>query len=489
MSALADRGEPRRLAASAAIILLAGLLQFHLLTRDSRFHSDEAFFMTFARGAAIKGDWLLSGSLDKPPLSIYLSALSMMAVGVSVDGTGVLQLDVYAGEFAGALPNVMLALLFTALMMRLAWQRYRDWTSALFAGLLSATSPCLASYGASAFTDMSLLFFALAAFYFAGSRRCPWKWAGAALALGLAFWSKQQAIFVAALLALLLIRGRTDWRAWLRFALPLGAALLALLAWDAARPEASIFLQAAVNNAPDQLLAPPASWPQRLAHLLGASLWLLGPPGLSLLLLAGAALAAYRHADLLRSDRGLAAAIGVYLVIHLVFGFRLYDRFLLLLLPLIILLVARGLAALGEIHARRRPRLLVVAAVLLGAAGTFSGQTPLTSGRGTVAGIDELADHLNSKPVATVIYDRWLGWQLDYYLGPWHDKRRVYHPAPDALVADALSLDEVGARYFVSPLGHPYERWVDALHDAGFAVAVDYRSDHFIAFRLLPPIN
>ncbi|MCE2473734.1 MAG: hypothetical protein J4G18_17900, partial [Anaerolineae bacterium] len=197
----------------------------------------------------------------------------------------------------------------------------------------------------------------------------------------------------------------------------------------------------------------------------------------------------YRRPGLLRSDRGLMAALGLYLAIHVIFGFRLYDRFLLLLLPLLILPVARGLAALGEIYAHRKPRLIVLAAILLGALGTFNGETPVIRGRAAYAGIDELADYLNSKPVATVIYDRWLGWQLDYYLGTWHDKRRVYHPAADALVADALRLDETGARYFTSPLALPYEPWIDALHDAGFAQEVDYRSDRFIAFRLLPPNN
>ena len=329
----------RRLAAGAAIILLAGLLQFHLLTRDTRFHSDEAFFMTFARGAAVKGDWLLSGALDKPPLSIYLSALSMIAVGNTADAAGVLQLDIYAGEFAGALPNVLLALLFTALMMRLAWQRYRDMSAALFAGLLSATSPFLASYGASAFTDMSLLFFSLAAFYFACNRR----WGHAGVALGLAFWAKQQAIFVAVFLALLLIRDRAGRRGWLRFALPLGAALLALLAWDAARPEASIFVQAAANNAPDTLLAPPGSWLERLAHWLRAATWLLGPPAIAPLLLAGAALGAIRRPGRSRSEGAILAALCVYLFMHAAFRVNLYDRYLLLLLPLLILPVARGL--------------------------------------------------------------------------------------------------------------------------------------------------
>ena len=332
---------------------------------------------------------------------------------------------------------------------------------------------------------MSLLFCSLAAFYFVGRRR----WAAAGLALGLAFWGKQQALFVLIFLTFLLLKDRAGWRVWLRFSLPLGVSLLALLAWDAARPETSIFLQAAANNTPDQLLAPPDAWLARLVQLLQAALWLPGPPAATLLLLAGAAFAVLKRPARFAADRSLVAALCLYLGIHIIFGFNLYDRFLLLLLPLLILPLARGLAALSEIHARRNLRVIVLAAVLLGAAGTFSNQTPAIGGRGAYAGIDELAAHLNGKPVATVIYDRWLGWQLDYYLGTWHDKRRVYHPTPDALVADALSLDEQGARYFASPLDLPYERWIDALHDAGFAVEVDYRSDRFIAFRLLPPNN
>ena len=147
------------------------------------------------------------------------------------------------------------------------------------------------------------------------------------------------------------------------------------------------------------------------------------------------------------------------------------------------------MAALGETYPRWRPRLPLLVAIALGAAGTVAGPGPLSAERAAVAGIDELADWLNHKPVATVLYDRWLGWQLDYYLGVWHDKRRVYHPTPDALVADALSLDEIGPRYFVAPLGKPYERWLDALHDAGFAHEVDYRSERFIGIRLLSPKN
>ena len=175
---------------------------------------------------------------------------------------------------------------------------------------------------------------------------------------------------------------------------------------------------------------------------------------------------------------------------HAVFRVNLYDRYLLLLLPLLILPVARGLAALCESYASRLLPPIVVALVLISAVGTFNGHTPVAGDRVAYWGIDELADYLKGKPVATVIYDPWLGWQLDYYLGPWHDKRRVHYPTADcAGRRRAVKLDERGARYLVTPLGKPYEAWLAALRDAGFAVREAYRRGRFLAFRLLPPKN
>ena len=86
--------------------------------------------------------------------------------------------------------------------------------------------------------------------------------------------------------------------------------------------------------------------------------------------------------------------------------------------------------------------------------------------------------HLNAKPVATVIYDPWLGWELGYYLGQWHDKRRVHYPTPAALVAGALALDEASATAtFVAPVDQPHDDWLAALRGLGFGVDVDYERD------------
>ncbi len=484
---MAERGLPaRRLALGALILLLASLLQFHHLTRDQRFLPDEAFFMTFARGAAVNGDWLLPGALDKPPLSLYLSALSMAAVSNTADAAGVLRLDPHVGEFAGALPNVMLAILLTALMMRLARRVWRDEPAGLLAGLLTAISPYMLAFGASAFTDLSMLIFSVAALVLALDGR----WALAGLALGLAFWGKQQAVFAAVpILAILVAHGerRGD---WLRFLLPLSAIIAALLLWDAARPETSVFLQAAANNAPESWLAPPSDWLTRLMDWLGRGAWLLGPPLATAGLLALSALGFVGRAGQSRrtatTARVLVGGLSLYLGAHAVLGFNLYDRYLLLALPPLIMLAAGGLSAICRRFGRSHFKLIPIAVALLSAVWSVSNGSRVGESRKTQAGIDALAAHLNSKPVATVIYDPWLGWQLGYYLGQWHDKRRVHYPTADALVAGALALDETGDRYFVAPADQPHEDWLAALRAAGVEVNLDYEREGFRVYRLSP---
>jgi len=475
-------------AAALLILLLASFFQFHQAARGYRFLPDEAFFMTFAREAAVKGAWLLPGPLDKPPLSIYVSALSMVFVAVSSDADGVLQLDAHVGEFAGVLPNALLAILLTALMMRLAGRVYGGAWAAVFAGLLTVASPHWLAYGASAFTDMSLLFCSALALVFALTGR----WSGAGLALSLAFWSKQQAVFFSVLVMMLLLAGGGRRRDWLRFGLSLVIGGAALLIWDMARPETSIFLQAAVNNAPEGWLAAPPLWAGRLASWLGLVLWLLGPPLVTGVLLLGAAFVSLRRAGTHRRMASVERALLIYcagaIAVFAILQFNFYGRYLLLILPPLIVLAAGQLARLPEAAARGQS-LRFGFAILLIASGMWSLNRggSLGAARRANDGLDALAAHLSAKPVATVIYDPWLGWELGYYLGPWHDKRRVHYPTPAALVAGALALDEDGDRYFIAPIDQTHEDWLAALRRAGFGVSVDYERDRFIVYRMRPP--
>jgi hypothetical protein len=98
-----------------------------------------------------------------------------------------------------------------------------------------------------------------------------------------------------------------------------------------------------------------------------------------------------------------------------------------------------------------------------------------------------LAQHLNAKPVATVVYDRWLGWQLHYYLGQWTDKRLTYYPTPSAWVKDALALQETAVRYFVGVKGENVGAWLFVACEAGFGVALDWHQPPYSVYALTPP--
>jgi len=466
------------LALGCAIILLASALQFSQLSQDLRLLPDEAHFMTFARGAAVNGDWLLPGPLDKPPLSIYGSALALVAFGIHADSAGVLQLEPLQGEFAGKLPNVFMALMTVALL--LCWARRLRAGALLTAaiGIFGASSPYMLAYGASAFTDMSMLFALTVAAVLAQRNR--WGWAG--LALGAAFCCKQQA-----LLALPLFLGWIWWTSpraasWLRLLLPFAALCTALLLWDSARMEPSLFLQAAANNAPDVLLAAPATWLPRLSLWLERSAWLLAVP---LLTVAAFALAApgSRHAA------ACLFPLVAYSCLHIILQVPLYDRYVLPLLPLLLGFVARALASAAK--PLQGALLLLSLAGLGGSAIALSAPArPAIGGdRASQAGIAALAEHINRLPTATVLYDPWAGWQLGYYLGQWHDKRRVHYPTAQALVAGALALDEAQPRYFVVPLAEAYTSWLRSLQAAGFAPTLAASYGQFALYRLLPPKN
>lgn len=472
------------LIARLLVVLLASLLQAYQLGRDLRFHPDEANFMTFARGAAVNGDWMLPGALDKPPLTIYLSAFSMAATGVVADAEGVLHLDPLVGEFAARFPNVMLAITLAALMMRLAWVSFRHEAVALAAGLLTALSPFVLAFGATAFTDIGLLFCSVLALYCLARRR--YGMAGAAL--GLAFWCKQQALFILPLVVLLLWSKRAKRASLIRLATPLALVSLLLVAWDTARPETSVFLLGSANNLPTQWIADPADWPQRLMEWTRLGLWLLGPPLLTASLTSLVILGRFRGfvSITLSSDaRIYLVYVVAFIALHTMVAFNQYDRYLLLVLPPLILVLSSQLPRLPWRKGLTK-RLWLSAALTLVVLTFWSLRNglPIAGDRGRHDGIDDLALFLDSKPVATVIYDPWLGWELGYYMGQWNDKRRVHYPSAEALREGALALDEIGDRYLVAPVDRAHEDWVAALRAAGFAVAIDYQQDRFIVYRI-----
>ena len=471
------------------IILLGAGLRIHALVRDTRFHSDEALFSTFARAAALNGDWWLSGALDKPPLVLYLNALSQVVVGDN--------------EFASRLPGVLASVLLLPVMYALAKSLYDNPTVVVYgdlprqlpiiALLLTALSPFALAFSATALTDGPMLLFMTLALWMLARNR--WGWSG--LWLGLGFASKFQALFYLPLLvALGWAMGAFSLKRYTRLLLAFALIVVLLVFWDAARPGMGVFALAAANNNPARLIRADEIIP-RLQTWLHHGQFLLGPGWFTAVLIVTALVViGWRIA---RQPRRRHTMIDVMLLnfslgyglLHWLIAFNTFDRYLLLVLPPVILLVARGIEAFNRQAVAARSVWLLPAAlslVLLSPAiATVEGRREINITYRQYTGIDDLAAFLNQQPVATVIYDRWLGWELGYYLGQWHDKRLTYYPTPRALVADALALCEIGPRYFPVPRTHSAGPWLEALISAGFEVKVAYENERFLAYRLIPP--
>jgi hypothetical protein len=508
-----------RLCSPLLILLLATALQVRALHTYARFHPDEAFYMTFARNAAVNGDWLLGGALDKPPLSIYANAFALSLWGVDQDSAGVLYLVAHKGEFAARVLGVGYGVCLVAVCMAWAYALTQRRRIAYLMGVFVACSPYTLAFAPTAFTDMPLLLGCVSAAYWAARGR-PF-WAGVCFALACA--AKPQAVFWLPLVAIsdqpLAISDQRSaisplapspqssalspppsvLRTALHFTLPVLLGMALLGAWDSARPETSVFELGAANNTAQLALVSPALWGERAQQWATWAQWLGGNAFLTIIgILAGRW--AWRGKDR-RLVLGLWLWGSGYSALHIVTTLNMYDRYLLLALPVWALGAAVGIGRWippiqttpTQITPARTMRttqvlFLLGGLVLLGSAWSAAdGQVLIGSDRGEYTGIDELADYLNAKPVATVIYDRWLGWQMGYYLGQWTNKRRVYYPTPQALAAGAQALNEQGVRYLIAPHDQDLTAWFAALHAVGFTIQLEAHSTPFQVYALIPP--
>lgn len=476
------------------VILLSAAVQFHALAQDVRFYPDEALFSTFARHAALGCDWLLHGDLDKPPLAIYASALSMNFIAAQ-PVNDVLDFTLRLGEFAARLPGALAMICLTAISYALARRLYRDRTTALWTALLVACSPYSAVYGATAFTDPLMLTLGMLSVLLAARGR--WLWSGTAIAL--AFASKPQALYLLPLAwALGWAMDRLTVRGLLAYVAPLVVGVGAISAWDGLRAQpTSLWALAAANNNPARLIRSDEVAP-RLILWLNYARTLVGTPTI---ILSGAALVMVggriasgvrRRASLI--DLILLIYVLAYLIVHWLVAFNIYPRYLLPLLVPAALLVGRTLVWLWAWMRQRMSAAegtvlagALLIALVVAARGAGETRAEFSEDGSDYSGIVALADYLNSQSPGAVVYDHWLGWELGYYMGEWTDKRRVYYPTPEALVADAMALDDPAPRYLAAPSRERIAPWLDVLTDAGFEVERVYFQQSFAVYRLIPP--
>lgn len=462
-------------AALLAVLLLAAWLRFDAAARDIRFHPDEALYATFARDAVTYGDWWLSGPLDKPPLSLYASALALHATAATVTPQNVIDVALKQGEFAVRLPNVFAGIVLVALGYAVTRHLYGK-RVALLASFLLAISPHAVGYSASGFTDMLMLAFALAAVLVT----LHGKPISGGLLIALSIATKPQGVFYAVLVVALMAQGRRGvWRDVAQCGAALLAGLVLLLLWDILRPGESFLSAGNRHINPGRPFSTPAEWPNRLHLWLDYGAEMLGPAWLTAAFLVAGLIGMWAN-QRMWFIAGFALA---YSILHIGSALPLFDRYLLLVLPPLVIVVAYGLNRITEgLHL---PRVGLYAMILLLAWPAIPYDTGQHGRRD--GDIIALAAYVNSQEMGAIIYDHWLGWETGYYLGAWSDKRRVYYPTPETFREDAPRNPDRAPRYLIAPENVNYIAWLDAARAAGFNVTRTFSTPGFVVYTLTTP--
>lgn len=457
-------------------VLSSVLLPLNLLAAQ-RLHHDEALYATWALKITSGQDpWLAGTPIDKPPLFLYTVAGAMRLLGHT--------------ETAARLPSLAATALIVLLTFWLGRRLYSDGTGALAAWLV-ALSPFMLLFAPTAFTDPLLVALVLAGCLAAAHRRAGW----AGLCLGLAVATKQQGIFFAPLVMLLLVSGfglqvsgfglqvagfRTVKNSKnhasrltphaLRFTAAFFLTMLPALIWDFSRNQPSGFFEQSLTNY-GGLTTDVAGFGQRWQGFIELLYYGTGSQLLNTIFLAGCPLlliygglrqAAAKgvnnhHVDPLpaRTDWILALFSLSFLLLHALFSFQVWDRYLLGLIPLLALLLARVLllpwALLKNWWGDLRPGLMAatgpLVALLLAALlavtlpapvrDAVNARYPLGSNSRALLGIEQITAYLQGHVGAnTTLYHHWLGTHWRFYLWDYpYDLQ--YWDSPSELAAKA----------------------------------------------------
>jgi 4-amino-4-deoxy-L-arabinose transferase-like glycosyltransferase len=473
----------------------------------NRFHRDEAIYSSWGLDIASGRDLLLSGSpVDKPPLFLYIQALSFVLFGPT--------------EVAARLPSLIASVVSVGLIYALGRSLYgRD--VGLLAAFLLAASPFRILFAPTAFTDPIMVAWVLAGCL--ATVRGHWGRAG--IFLGLATITKQQGVFFVPL-ALGLghisnIKSANLQSQATAFVMPFLAVLGLAIGWDVARARQPGFLAQSLANYGGLSLAPVIIW-GRLLGFWSLLRYATGSPVLNGILLAGLPLLViadilaffgltgalrWRKPDPLpqplslggrgeQADLVLLAFTTLFLLGHSLVAFQVWDRYLLGLVPLLALLLARVLTLPRRwLKDSPFPNFLSMLFVLWMLSFTrhpirdaAASRFPIGGDHGAYQGIEQVVDYLQNIPADTTLYHRWLGWHWRFYLwGSPYDFRAWISPTDLAAQAAARP----GARrYIVFPSWHSSTEARLALAEAGLTLREMHRafrddgSVSFIVYRI-----
>lgn len=473
------------------MILVGATVRITLLTAN-RLHPDEALFATLARLIVSGRDpWLSETPLlvDKPPLFYYVVAGSVTAVGGS--------------EMAVRLPGLFAGLISLALTARLAWRLWHSQVALALSVCFYALSPFAILFAPTVFADPQLMMWLLAALVAV----VEGKWGLGGVLFGFALATKQSALFFAPLIlalgAVYRVRGKTRWREiwgcmW-RFCAGLAVVAVLMVAWDAGR-QAGVTAWVAsirVNNPgrlirSDEVRSRARVW-LSLVGFMGGSHSLNVVLAGTLLTLAPIEIAFHRRTRAAASTLVLLAFVVIYLGMQWLVAFPILDRYLLPVVPLLALLIARGgellVAGLSHALSWNRPILVCASCLVLAtmlacpAYRAARGAYPVGGDHGSYDGIDRVAAYLSELPVGAVVYYDVLGWSLNYYL---FDAYLYLAPidGPAALAADLLTFGGEGpSRYMVLAGWESHTELLDAVDRTGYRAVAVFETDDRLGQR------
>lgn len=469
------------------LLLIGAGLRFQYLVDDEPLHPDEALFATLGRRMVQQQDWLLNDAItDKPPLTYFLVGMSLAGVGQN--------------EFAARLPSVFASLIGAAAFFALIRRLSKRIPTAHLGLMIYLLSPLEIAFAPTIFQDTLMLTCILLSAVWATHQK--WGWMGALL--GLAWVMKPTALWGVPLVIGIGIFASPAWSLESpppihphrifnhakHFIIGTLLTLVPVLAWDVARPQQSFVTLGGYNNNPgrlaraDEIGSRAEAWLRLLADAFGG-------PIVGVLVFLSVIGWLIFTAQKCHPARWVSWMIALFLVWYLglywLVAFSVRIRYLLPIIPFILLMVT---LAIGELASRWRGGIWVsgIAIILLLAHPTLTARSLSREPQDfDLRGIDELADTLNQDFAGRIVYDYWLGWELGWYLGEDTEVWLVYFSTPEELAAHLQT--ETGARYLVAPNEELSEMWVYLLNLKNVQTTPIRHIHNFVIYEVMPPLK
>lgn len=492
------------LAIATLLLLIGAFFRAGGLARNNPLHSDEALFANYARLMVLQGDWLLDEvTTDKPPTTYVLVGLSLGIWGEN--------------EFAVRLPNFFVSLVGLAVFYTLAKRCSQSKSVALIALLLWVVAPIEIGYAPTAFQDPPMMLFALLAAWMASRQ----QWGMSGFFLGMAVLMKPTGLWLGPLVVgigvlreisplptspkhgegvkisqtkkilhsyRMVIPQIREWgKKGLWFGVWMAVPILVVYGWDQSRTAQSFIELGGYNNNPDRLIRSTEViprfevWVDWLGDFAGRE-WL----GV-VFLLAGIlwlGVSAYREPSGLMSWWIMVYSLW-YMAIYWLVAFNTWDRYVLPIAPFILLVMAQGIV---WVTSQGRGMVVIVGIGILAVSWQPAVEAVHRSDQPGINGLTELADTLNREYAGAVVYDPWLGWYLDWYLGGYPQVYTVYFVTPEDLANHLQDVEAV--RYFVAPSPEVARSWLALLERKGISSEEVYRTtqNKFVLYRLVTPL-